>query len=250
MLHTLAPFLLALSATSTLRPVPVPVNPSLGALTIQCPGLAKVYCHESTDPSITGMPTTSGECDPNIPATLTYTDTPVSPPCDAQRFEAFVFRRWTATDSCGNTASCDQRIHVVKDIWNFDIKAPSCPNPFNLGANGMISMTLVGTSQHDVTTIDPSTIRIWTEDCQGGPVAPIRYNYEDKATPWPGGPACGCHTLGADGILDLNFHFRRADVENGLHLGSYPHFSYVRIFVTAQTFDGCGILGSECVRVP
>jgi hypothetical protein len=110
-------------------------------------------------------------------------------------------------------------------------------------------MTLVGTSQHDVTTIDPSTIRIWTEDCQGGPVAPIRYNYEDKATPWPGGPACGCHTLGADGILDLNFHFRRADVENGLHLGSYPHFSYVRIFVTAQTFDGCGILGSDCVRV-
>jgi len=222
---------------------------NLGSLTISCPATSKIGCNESLDPSVTGTPTTSGECDPAIPATLTYTDSVVVPPCEAQRFDANITRHWTATDSCGNTATCDQVIHVMKEIWKFDIKAQSCPNPFNLGAHGAISMTIVGSAEHDVATIDPSSIQIWTEHCEGGPVAPIRYHYEDKATPWPGGEACGCHTLGADGFLDLDFHFRRADVESGLHLDTYPHFSYVRIFVTARTQDGCGILGTDCVRV-
>lgn len=221
----------------------------VGSLVIVCPATGKIACLESADPSETGMPTTSGECDPEIPATLTYTDSPEIPACEAQRFDYTITRHWTATDSCGNTATCDQVIHVLKQVWNFDIKSPSCPNPFNLGANGMISMTLVGTAEHDVSTIDSSSIRIWTEDCEGGPVSPIRFHYEDKATPWPGGPPCGCHELGADGYLDLDFHLRRSAVENGLDLASYPHFSYVRIFVTAQTYEGCGIVGTDCIRV-
>ena len=247
MIHALS--LLLLSVVNSHPLPPVPTNLGLGSLVIECPGVTKVRCNDSLDPSFTGTPTTSGECDPNHPATLTYTDSVQVPACEAQRFQTTIIRTWTATDSCGNTATCDQTIHVVKEIWNFDIKSPSCPNPFNLGANGMISMTIVGTAQRDVSTIDPSTVAIWTEDCAGGPVTPVRYHFEDKATPWPGGPACGCHTLGADGIMDLDFHFRRQDVENGLHLASYPSFSYVRIFVTAQTYDGCEILGTDCVRV-
>jgi hypothetical protein len=247
MLQPFAPFLLAVLSSSPAQPQPAAAN--LGQLTITCPDLFKFTCGDDSDPGAAGTPTVTGECDPNIPATLTYVDSVVTEPCPANRFEAVITRTWTATDSCGNTASCEQTLDQIKQVWNLDIKSPSCPNPFLLGGNGVISMTIVGTAQNDVTNIDPATIQIWTTNCAAGPVAPIRYNYEDKATPWPGGLPCGCHTLGADGILDLNFHLKRSDVQAGLGLGSYPPFTYVRIFFSAQTLDGCGVIGSDCVRV-
>jgi hypothetical protein len=247
MYQFIAPLLAAVLVSSA--PQPAPSTANLGQLTITCPPLAKFFCGESMDPEQTGTPIVSGECDPNIPATVTYSDAVTDQTCAANRFQRIVRRTWTATDSCGNSVSCDQILDVIKPIWDFDIKSPSCPNPFNLGGNGVISMTIVGTADHDVTQIDPSTIQIWTVNCGAGPVSPLRYNYEDKATPWPGGPACGCHTLGADGYLDLNFHLRRSDVEAGLGLGSYPNGSFVRIVFSAQTLDGCGIIASDCVRI-
>ena len=246
MFQSFAPLMFAALCSSA---VPEPPPAAQGALTITCPPVAKVFCGDSTDPEFTGVPTTSGECDPSQPADLTFTDSVMPHDCNAERFDSIIIRTWTATDSCGNSVSCDQRIDVVRQIWDFDIKAPSCPNPFPLGAGGLISMTIVGTADHDVTEIDPSSIEIWTEHCEEGPVTPIRFNYEDKATPFPGGTACDCHTLGADGHLDLNFHFRRSDVRNGLDLGSYPRGTFVKIFVSARLEDGCGILGMDCVRV-
>lgn len=247
MLQAFAPlFLAALSSRSA---QPEPAAATLGTLSITCPPLGKITCGESSDPENTGYPTSSGECDPSIPATFTYSDSIVPNDCPAERFDCFIIRTWTATDSCGNTASCEQTIDVLREIWNFDIKAPSCPNPFALGANGVISMTIVGTAQHDVADIDPSTMEIWTAHCDQGPVTPLRYNYEDKATPFIAGPNCDCTTHGSDGILDLNFHFRRSDVQSGLDLGSYASGTYVKIFVSARLDNGCGILGMDCVRV-
>ena len=248
MLHSFAPFFLATLGSSTAQPEPA--ASTVGTLVIQCPALGKLTCGESIDPNDTGFPTASGECDPSQPATFTFSDSVLPHDCGAERFDSFIIRTWTATDSCGNTASCEQTIDLIREIWNFDIKAPSCPNPFNLGgANGVVSMTIVGTAQHDVTDIDPSTIEIWTEHCDEGPVTPLRYNYEDKATPFMPGRYCACTTQGSDGILDLNFHFRKTDVQNGLDLGAYPPFTYVKIYVSARLSNGCGILGQDCVRV-
>jgi len=241
--------LLSMTLIATAAPRPAPAPAALFTLMIQCPDTAKVECGTSTDPSITGTPTTSGECDPNHPATLTYTDTIVPPSCVADRFDHFITRHWVATDSCGNTASCDQTIDVVKEVWSFDIKAPSCPNPFNRGSGGVISMTIVGAAGQDVTQIDVNSVRLYIEHCTAGPVAPIRYSYDDKTAPFPGGTFCSCWSRGPDGILDLDFTFRKSDVRTGLQLDGYPAGTYVRITVTGTLNSGCGFLGTDCVRV-
>ena len=241
MLHSFSPFLLAALGVTP---------PAAGTLTITCPPLAKLVCGESLDPEDLGVPTASGECDPSQPATFTFVDDVVENDCPAERIGHVIRRTWTATDSCGNTASCQQTIDLVREVWNFDVKAPSCPNPFNLGGgNGVVSMTIVGTAEHDVTEIDPSSIRIWTEHCAAGPASPLRYHYEDKATPFVPGPNCACTTQGADGILDLNVHFKKSDVQSALDLGSNAPGSYVRIYVTAALEDGCELIGLDCVRI-
>jgi len=141
------------------------------------------------------------------------------------------------------------RLDVLQEIWNFDIQAPSCPNPFNSGSHELISMTLVGTAQHDVADIDPATIKIWSEHCAAGPVTPLRYNYDDKTTPVLPGPGCDFTSQAPDGILDLNVQFRKTDVQSGLGLGSCAPGTFVRVFVSAKLMNGCGIFGLDCVRV-
>jgi hypothetical protein len=85
-----------------------------------------------------------------------------------------------------------------------DIKPMSCPNAFNVGLKGLLPVAVVGTEDLDVATIDPATVML-----EG--VAPLRWAYEDVASPFE--PflekegALDCTTAGADGYGDLVFHF-------------------------------------------
>ena len=86
---------------------------------IHCPVDQQLACGTSTAPGQTGTATATDNCDPN--PTIGYTDTPTAANCTGQ---AGIDRTWTATDACGNSASCVQHIRFI------DTTPPviSCPS--------------------------------------------------------------------------------------------------------------------------
>ncbi|MDX1409103.1 MAG: CHRD domain-containing protein, partial [Saprospiraceae bacterium] len=75
---------------------------------ITCPANVTVQCDETTDPATTGMATATDNCDA-MPM-VTYSDLATPGNCPQ---ESMIMRTWTATDVCGNTATCVQTISVV-----------------------------------------------------------------------------------------------------------------------------------------
>ena len=96
--------------------------------TISCPANVTVECDDSTDPSYTGTPSASDDCSG---ATVTYSDSLVPGTCPQNRV---ITRTWTATDGCGNTASCTQKIYVQ------DTTPPTivCPPSATLDCDGVV----------------------------------------------------------------------------------------------------------------
>jgi hypothetical protein len=101
----------------------------------------------------------------------------------------------------------------------FDIKPGSWPNPINLVSKGVLPVAICGTEDFDVTTIDPATVKLTREGLDDG-VSPIRWAYEDVATPWTGEPGGG-HALGGDGYLDLTLKFSTQEVRTTLGLDAF-----------------------------
>jgi hypothetical protein len=97
-----------------------------------------------------------------------------------------------------------------------DIKPGSCPNPLNKKSKGVLPVAVLGTEDFDVTTIDPDTIQLTREGVMGG-VAPIRWSYEDVATPFEG-KLCDCHDLEGDGYIDLTLKFSIPELVEELDL--------------------------------
>jgi hypothetical protein len=79
----------------------------------------------------------------------------------------------------------------------FDIKPGANPNRLNLKSKGVFPVAILGTEGFDVTMIDPSTIRLTRDGVEG--VAPLRWSYEDVASP-VGGEV-------GDGYMDLTLKF-------------------------------------------
>jgi hypothetical protein len=73
--------------------------------TIACVGDVKVECGAATDTASTGIPVATDNCGK---PTLTHNDVTSSKNC-----YTVITRTWTATDGCGNTATCVQHITVT-----------------------------------------------------------------------------------------------------------------------------------------
>jgi len=88
---------------------------------ITCPEMLEVSCTDVTDPSATGMPTATDNCDPNPELTFVDSGAPTGDGCEG--IAGAITRTWTATDACGNMATCTQIITIV------DNEAPviTCP---------------------------------------------------------------------------------------------------------------------------
>jgi len=84
-----------------------------------------------------------------------------------------------------------------------DIKPGSCINPFNVKSKGVVPVVILGSTDVDVTQIDPLSITL-------AGVKPIRSKVVDVAT--PPDPAIGCEELGPDGFADLALKFRTQDI--------------------------------------
>jgi len=100
-----------------------------------------------------------------------------------------------------------------------DIKPGSWPNPINLASRGVLPVAICGTADFDVRTINVTTIKLSRQGVSVG-VSPIRWAYEDVATPWTGEPGGG-HALGGDGYLDLTLKFSTQEVTTTLGLDAF-----------------------------
>lgn len=129
-----------------------------------------------------------------------------------------------------------------------DIKPGSCPNPLNPKSKGVLPVAVLGTEDFDVTTIDPETIELTREGIEDG-AAPIRWNYEDVATPFEG-ELCDCHDLDGDGYLDLTLKFDTQDLVEKLKLDEVAGETTLTLTGELKEEEGgTPIEGEDCIRV-
>lgn len=135
-----------------------------------------------------------------------------------------------------------------------DIKPGSCPNPFNRRSRGILPISLLGTMDFDVSTVDIATLAIARADGVGGSVAPNEGPpgphtvMEDKGTPFEGEP-CDCHELGADGYMDLSMFFRSQMITDVLELDDLGQGAVVELVVSGMLLDGTPFFGSDCIDI-
>jgi hypothetical protein len=125
-----------------------------------------------------------------------------------------------------------------------DIKPGGCPNPLNVGSKGVLPFAILGTSDLDVTTIDPETVTL-------AGVAPLRWGFEDVGTPYE--PFIGknnpyqCNELGPDGYLDLVFKFDTQEI--AASLGDVEDRDVMILLLSGQLLDGKEINGEDVVII-
>lgn len=133
-----------------------------------------------------------------------------------------------------------------------DIKPGSCPNPLNLKSKGVLPVAVLGTADFDVTAIDPATVRLALVVGEGEPyVVPLRWSYEDVATPFEG-ELCDCHELNGDTYIDLSLKFDTQELVTMLGLDAYAGET-IPIILTGnlrgENGEGLPIIGSDCIRI-
>lgn len=121
-----------------------------------------------------------------------------------------------------------------------DIKPTSCPNPFNMKANGVLPVAILGTADFDVNEIDISTIEL-----EGVP--PINNNLEDVAAPLVDPEECECTTDGPDGYMDLTLKFDRQAIAAAL--GEVSDGEIVELTINGELMDGFAFVGEDCIVV-
>ena len=136
-----------------------------------------------------------------------------------------------------------ESLDVQRSVF-VDAKPCSCPNAFNPKKKGVLPVAILGTFDFDVTTIDPATVM-----AVGGahPVAPLRWAYEDVATPFIGGSG-GCHELGGDGIMDLTLKYAAREVTEALDLFDHGG-EEIPLLLYGTLLDGTMIQGEDWLRV-
>ena len=130
-----------------------------------------------------------------------------------------------------------------------DIKPSSCPNPLNLKSGGVMPVAVLGTEDFDVTAIDVSTIQLNREGFEEAGVVPIRWCYEDVATPYEGTEECGCHDLNGDGYMDLTLKFDKKELIDTLRLSDKVGDTIPLTVTGVLNEDGTAIEGEDCVWV-
>ncbi|UCD62832.1 MAG: VCBS repeat-containing protein [Candidatus Zixiibacteriota bacterium] len=144
-----------------------------------------------------------------------------------------------------------------------DIKPGSCPNPFSINipeeGKPLLPVAVLGTPDFDVSTIDPSTVRLEhveplsssikdvstppdpvTGDCAGtgnghdGNQDPIINAYQCRYS---------CTSEGTDGYPDLTLRFLKADIVNAI--ADQADQGQVFLKLTGALYDGTPIEGTD-----
>jgi hypothetical protein len=128
-----------------------------------------------------------------------------------------------------------------------DVKPTSCRNPFNVGQKGVTPVAVLGTGDFDVTQVDPASVML-----EG--VAPLRWAYEDVATPYE--PYVGkedpydCTTEGADGYMDLTLKFKSQEIAAAL--GEVADGDVIVVTLNGnlmEEYGGTPIIGEDVIVI-
>lgn len=138
---------------------------------------------------------------------------------------------------------------MIPDNPDIDIKPGSCPNPLNPKSRGVLPVAVLGTESLDVTIIDPETILLTWDGSDGG-IRPVRWSFEDVATPFEG-ELCECHELRGDGYADLTLKFDMEELVGGLGLEECSGETVELTLVGSlkEEHGGTPIEGRDCVRI-
>ena len=128
-----------------------------------------------------------------------------------------------------------------------DIKPQSCPNPINTKSRGVLPVAILGTTDFDVTTIDPTSVTL-------AGVEPIRSALEDVATDFGSfvgmEDSLACTTDGPDGFLDLTLKFNTQEIVAAL--GEVEDGEVLILMLTSnlkEEFGGTAIAGEDVVVI-
>jgi hypothetical protein len=128
-----------------------------------------------------------------------------------------------------------------------DIHPTSCLNPFNVGQGGVTPVAILGTADFDVTQVDPASVVL-------AEVAPLRWAYEDVATPFE--PFIGkvdpydCTTDGPDGFMDLTLKFKSQELVAAI--GEVADGDVLVLSLTGnlmEEFGGTPIIGEDVIVI-
>lgn len=150
----------------------------------------------------------------------------------------------TAVDESGNVVELFDEavvdlIQPVEINVPLDIKPTSCPNPLNVKSKGVLPVAILGTENFDVSDVDVGSVSL-----EG--VAPIRFSYEDVATPFDG-ELCDCHEAGPDGYLDLTLKFDTQEIVTAL--GDVEDGDVLVLTAKVTMEDGAMKEASDCIRI-
>lgn len=130
-----------------------------------------------------------------------------------------------------------------------DIKPGSCPNSLNCKSKGVLPVAILGTAEFDVNEIDPATVRL-------AGVAPLRWDFEDVATPYEpftGKQDCtiDCTEMGPDGYLDATLKFDTQEVIAALGEAVLDGACLVAQLTgnLRESFGGTEIVGEDVIRI-
>ncbi|MHC4073150.1 MAG: PKD domain-containing protein [Planctomycetota bacterium] len=151
------------------------------------------------------------------------------------------------TDRQGQSDVADSTLTIIPKpalAVTVDIRPRSCPNPVNVKSKGVLPIAILGTDDYDVTTVDPTSVRL-------AGVEPIRSGYEDVATPIADVNDCNCIEAGPDGFLDLTLKFETQDIV--ATLGDVNHDDVLTLQLTGVLYDPIPyenpIEGADCILI-
>jgi hypothetical protein len=217
---------------------------------IQCPEMGKLFCGDPTDPAALGFATATDNCDSNVQ--VTFHDKIEHHACPADRFDHVIKRKWKAKDNCGNKSECVQIIDVLKIPVFLDVLPGVCPNVFQGNDCDYLPISILGTSTFDVTKVKWSSVRLYGEFCEGGPVKPKQFQLGDVTSPYMFNDMCGCNKRRGDGFVDLTLKFKKSEIAHALGLCDLPSGGVVHVVVVGSLdgCDSCKFIGTDCLVVP
>ena len=127
---------------------------------------------------------------------------------------------------------CNRALTDTEIAYNYslgdvgiDIKPGSDPNSINLGSNGVVPVAILGSPDFDAATVNPSTVTL------AGAGVKLKGN---------SGNAGSLEDVNGDGYLDLVVQ---------VYTNQLNEPGDGEIFLTAYTYDGPAITGSDWVRI-